>query len=62
MNSPFERAVPLVRAEDIPLPRRLLAFALILLGYIFYSYAWNTVDVLRPYIRAASGQIGRAHV
>jgi len=48
-------AVPLVRAEDIPLPRRLIAFALILLGYIFYGYAWNTVDVLRPYIRAAAG-------
>ena len=46
---------PAVRAEDIPMARRVLAFALILLGYIFYSYAWNTVDVLRPYIRAAAG-------
>ena len=45
----------MVRAEDIPLVRRVLAFALILLGYIFYSYAWNTVDLLRPYIRQAAG-------
>jgi MFS family permease len=48
-------ALPMVRAEDIPLARRVLAFGLILLGYIFYSYAWNTVDLLRPYIRQAAG-------
>ncbi|WP_185965070.1 MFS transporter [Glacieibacterium frigidum] len=44
-----------VRAEDISLTRRVAAFAFILLGYIFYSYAWNTIDVLRPYIRASAG-------
>lgn len=44
-----------IRAEDIPLVRRIAAFSFILLGYIFYSYAWNTIDVLRPYIREAGG-------
>ncbi len=44
-----------IRAEDIPLARRVAAFALILLGYVFYSFAWNTVDTLRPYIREAAG-------
>ncbi len=43
------------RAEEIPLRRRLLAFGFIAVCYAFYSYAWNTVDVLRPYIRAAAG-------
>ena len=44
----------MVRAEEIPLPRRVAAFVLIVCGYTFYSYAWNTVDLLRPYIRAAA--------
>lgn len=48
-------ARPLVHAEDLSLTRRVCAFGLILLGYVFYSYAWNTVDILRPYIRQASG-------
>jgi MFS family permease len=37
-------------AEDMPLGRRLLALAFLSLAYIFYAWAWNTVDVLRPYI------------
>ena len=40
----------MIRAEDIPLPRRILAMAVILAGYFFYAMSWNTVDVLRPYI------------
>ena len=48
-------AAPLVHAEDLSLARRVCAFGLILLGYVFYSYAWNTVDILRPYIRQSSG-------
>ncbi len=35
------------------LPRRLSAFAFLLLAEFFYSWAWNTVDVLRPYLRAS---------
>ena len=48
-------ARPMVHAEDLSLTRRVCAFGLILLGYVFYSYSWNTVDILRPYIREASG-------
>ena len=40
----------MIRAEDIPLPRRILAMAVLLAGYFFYAMSWNTVDVLRPYI------------
>lgn len=35
--------------------RRASAFAFLVACYFFYSYAWNTVDVLRPYIRASAG-------
>lgn len=52
---PADTGAPRVRAEELPLARRLLAFGVILAGYVCYSYAWNTVDVLRPYIRAAAG-------
>ena len=48
-------APPPVSAEDLPLARRASAFAFLVACYFFYSYAWNTVDVLRPYIRAAAG-------
>lgn len=45
----------MVRAEDLPLARRAGAFAFLALAYVFYSYAWNTVDVLRPYLRTSAG-------
>lgn len=35
--------------------RQLLIFVLILLCEFFYGWAWNTVDVLRPYIRQSLG-------
>jgi MFS family permease len=38
------------RAEDMSLARRLVALTFLALAYIFYAWAWNTVDVLRPYI------------
>ena len=40
-----------VRAEDVPLRRRVLAFAFLLAADFFYGWAWNTVDLLRPFIR-----------
>ncbi len=46
---------PLRRAEDIPLARRLIAFAFFLYADFFYGWAWNTVDVLRPYMRDSLG-------
>ena len=43
------------RAEDLSVARRLAALGFLALAYIFYSWAWNTVDVLRPYIAADLG-------
>ena len=45
----------MVRAEDLSLRRRAGALVFICLGYAFYAWAWNTVDILRPYIRADLG-------
>ncbi len=45
----------MVRAEDIALPRRLAAFGFLLVFDFFYGWAWNTVDLLRPDIRASLG-------
>ena len=35
--------------------RRLAVFGLLLVAEFFYSWAWNTVDVLRPYLRQSLG-------
>ncbi|MFC4295960.1 MFS transporter [Novosphingobium tardum] len=43
------------RAEDMALGRRICALAFLALAYILYSWSWNTVDVLRPYIAADLG-------
>jgi MFS family permease len=40
------------RAEDLGLGRRLAALGFLAVAYILYSWSWNTVDVLRPYIAA----------
>jgi MFS family permease len=39
-----------VRAEDMPLRRRVGSFAFITVIYFFYAWSFNTVDILRPYI------------
>lgn len=44
-----------IRAEDIPLARRTIAFALLMVFEFFYGWSWNTVDVLRPQIREELG-------
>ena len=51
----------LIRAEDIPFGRRLVAFCFVLIFDFFYGWSWNTVDLLRPDIRAAFG-LGLADV
>lgn len=51
----------LTRAEDIPFARRLIAFCFIMVFDFFYGWSWNTVDLLRPDIRAAFG-LGLADV
>lgn len=42
-----------MRAEDIPFAKRVLTFAFLMVFDFYYGWAWNTVDVLRPDIRAA---------
>ena len=44
-----------LRAEDIPVGRRALAFFLLMVFEFFYGWSWNTVDVLRPQIREDLG-------
>jgi MFS family permease len=38
-----------------PLARGILAFAFLMVAEFFYSWAWNSVDVLRPYMRSTLG-------
>ena len=45
-----ERAM--IRAEDISATRRWTAFAFLMIAEFFYGWSWNTVDILRPQIRA----------
>ena len=40
---------------DLPLRRRLIAFGFLLIAEFFYGWAWNTVDVLRPFLRQSLG-------
>ena len=40
---------------QLSLPRRAAAFAFLLAAEFFYSWAWNTVDILRPYLRESLG-------
>lgn len=39
-----------VPAESLSNARRGAALCFLALAYVFYAWAWNTVDVLRPYI------------
>jgi MFS family permease len=56
---------PALRAEDVPLGRRVAAFGLLMWFEFFYGWSWNTVDVLRPQIRESIGltlpQVGLAY-
>ena len=45
----------MTRAEDIPVARRVVAFAFFMAADFFYGWSWNTADVLRPDIRKALG-------
>jgi len=45
----------LVRTESLSLTRRLSAFALLMFFEFFYGWSFNTVDVLRPQLRASLG-------
>lgn len=44
-----------IRAEELSRGRRVAAFLVLMVFEFFYGLSWNTVDVLRPQIRAALG-------
>jgi MFS family permease len=48
-------AAGMIRAEDLSKTRRIGALAFVLAAYFCYAWAWNTVDILRPYIRDSVG-------
>ena len=43
------------RARDIPLNLRIVAYVVMLIGYLFYCYNFILVDYVRPYIIASYG-------
>lgn len=45
----------MIRAQEFSQGRRFGALAFLLVGYFFYAWAWNTVDILRPYIKSDLG-------
>jgi MFS family permease len=40
-----------IRAQEFSQGRRFAALAFLLVAYFFYAWSWNTVDILRPYIK-----------
>ena len=40
-----------VRAQDLSRLRRYMALGFLLIAYFCYAWSWNTVDILRPYIK-----------
>lgn len=45
----------MIRAQDFTQSRRFGALAFLLIAYFFYAWSWNTVDILRPYIKESLG-------
>jgi MFS family permease len=45
----------MIRAQDFSQVRRFGALAFLLVAYFFYAWSWNTVDILRPYIKESLG-------
>ena len=41
----------MIDAKAMPLAKRIAALAFLLVAYFFYAWSWNTVDILRPYIK-----------
>ena len=40
-----------IDAADLSTRRRTIALAFLLIAYFCYAWSWNTVDILRPYIK-----------
>ena len=45
----------MIDARQIPVGRKVAALAFLLVAYFFYAWSWNTVDILRPYIKDSLG-------
>ena len=45
----------MIRAQDFTQGRRFAALSFLLVAYFFYAWSWNTVDILRPYIKESLG-------
>ena len=45
----------MIRAQDFSQGRRFGSLAFLLVAYFFYAWSWNTVDILRPYIKESLG-------
>ena len=45
----------MIRAQEFSQSRRFGALAFLLVAYFFYAWSWNTVDILRPYIKESLG-------
>jgi MFS family permease len=45
----------MIRAQEFTQGRRFGALAFLLVAYFFYAWSWNTVDILRPYIKESLG-------
>jgi MFS family permease len=41
----------MIRAQEFSQARRFGALTFLLVAYFFYAWSWNTVDILRPYIK-----------
>ena len=46
---------PMIDARDISRTRKIAALTFLLVAYFFYAWSWNTVDILRPYIKESLG-------
>ncbi len=44
-----------IKAADLPAGRRYGALGFLLVAYFCYAWSWNTVDILRPYIKESLG-------
>jgi MFS family permease len=45
----------MIDARNLTVGRRVAALAFLLVAYFFYAWSWNTVDILRPYIKESLG-------
>jgi MFS family permease len=45
----------MIRAQEFTQRRRFGALTFLLVAYFFYAWSWNTVDILRPYIKESLG-------